>query len=249
MSQLQAYYRPTSIADVLQLLSRQGIITAIIAGGTKIVANKNDMVTELVDLQAIGLTEVNYTGKGLFLGAMVRLQTIVDDDRTPKLLRTAIQQEGPNTFRNAATVGGTLANAGKDSQLLAALLVFEAQVKIQTLDDTKTIPLADFLCDIPSALNGGLITSVLMETMGKTVYAQVARTPADTPIVAAMARLTNNGHIRLALSGIANTPVLVDPDNVKAAVNPTNDFRGSTEYRRQMAAILTKRVITEVTNK
>ncbi len=249
MPQLQAYHRPTTITDALQLLLRQGINTAIIAGGTKIVATKGDMVNEIVDLQALGLTEVNYTGKGLSLGAMVRLQTIVDDDRSPKLLRTAVLQEGANTFRNAATIGGILAKAGKDSQLLATLLVFEAQVNIQTIDGPKTIPLVDFLRDVPSALNGGVLTSVFMKTMGKTAHAQVARTPADTPIVAVMARLADDGKIHLALSGVANTPILVDPDNVKAAVNPTNDFRGSTEYRRQMAAILTKRVVAEVTNK
>jgi len=247
MPQLKAYHRPTSVDEALQLLSRPNINTAIVGGGTYSIARLSEMVEEVVDLQAVGLTNVDYTGQGLTLGAMVRLQTIVDDERSPALLREATKQVGPNTLRNLATIGGIVASPYKESELLAALLVFDAEVKIQTVDNVKTIPLSDFLIDVPAALGSGLITSVSIATMGKTANARVSRTPADTPIVAALARLADDGDIRLALCGVANTPVLVDPENVKAAVNPTGDFRGSREYRRQMASTLAKRVISQLT--
>jgi len=248
MPQVKAYHRPTSLHEALQLLARPNINTAVIGGGTYIVSHMPEMVDEVVDLQAVGLANIDYTGKGLNLGAMLRLQSIVADERAPTLLREATRLEGPNTLRNAATIGGTVASPYKDSELLAALLVFEAEVKVQTIGDTKKIPLADFLRDVPTALSGGLVTSISMASMGKTANARVGRTPADKPIVAALARLGEDGKIRLALCGVANTPVLVDPDNVKAAINPTGDFRGSTEYRRQMAATLTKRIVSELTN-
>lgn len=245
MPQLKAYHRPANINEALRLLADHPN-TIVVAGGTYITSRLNDRVDEVVDLQAVGLTNVDYTGKGLTLGAMVRLQTIVDDKRTPELLRQAARREGPNTLRNSATIGGVVAGAHKESELLAALLVFDAQVRIQTLNETKNIALADFLVDVPAALSGGLITSISLATMGKTASARVGRTPADAPIVAALARQTDDGSIRLALCGVANTPVLVDPNNVKAAVNPSGDFRGSTEYRRQMAATLTNRVLREL---
>lgn len=246
MPQLKAYHRPTSLSEALKLLTRPNINTAAIAGGTYLNANMPEMVDEVVDLQAVGLTNIDYTGKALSLGAMVRLQSIVSDDRTPALLREAARREGPNTLRNVATIGGTVASPYKDSELLAALLVFDAEVKVQASDDTKKIPLVDFLLDVPTALSGGLVTSVSLASMGKTASARVGRTPADKPIVAALARLGEDNKIRLALTGVANTPVLVNPDNVKAAINPTGDFRGSTEYRRQMAATLAKRVVSEL---
>jgi len=247
MPQLNAYHRPANVNEALRLLARANINTAIVAGGTHIIPNMNELVTEVVDLQATGLTGVNYTGKGLTLEAMVRLQTIIDDDRAPTLLREAARREGPNTLRNAATIGGVVAAPAKDSELLAALLALDAEVKVQTLNHTKNISLADFLVDAPAALGGGLVVSVSMATMGKTAAARVARTPADRPIVAALARLGHDGQIRLALCGAANTPVLVTPDNIKAAINPAGDFRGSTEYRRQMAATLAKRVVNQLT--
>ncbi len=246
MPQLNAYHRPTSVNEALHLLSRPHINTAIIAGGTYIVPYMNEMVNEVVDLQAVGLTEVTFTGKGLTLGAMIRLQNILADDRMPSLLRQAARRKGPNTLRHAATLGGTIAAPRKSSELLAALLVLEAEVKVQTLSDTKNIPLTEFLRDIPTALGGGIITAVSMGTMGKTASARVARTPADAPIVAALARIVDHNQIKLALCGVANTPVLVDPENVKAAINPGGNFRGSPTYRRQMAATLVQRVIAEL---
>ena len=246
MPQLKAYHRPASTEEALELLARPNVNTMVVAGGTYVVPHMSEMVTEVVDLQGVGLTNVDFTGRSLMLGAMVRLQTIVEDQRSPDLLREAARQEGPITLRNAATIGGVVASPYKDSELLAALLVFEAQVSVQTMGDTKTLPLADFLLDVPAALGGGLVTSVTLATLGKTASARVGRTPADAPIVAALARLDEDDQIRLALCGVDKTPVLVDPDNVKAAVNPTGDFRGSTEYRRQMAATLAKRVVKEL---
>ena len=201
----------------------------------------------MVDLQGVGLIDINYTGQGIILGAMVTLQTIVDDDRSPALLRETAKREGPNTLRHAATLGGVMAAPDKESEFLAALLVCDAELKIQTTGGIKDIPLTNFLRDIPSALDGGLITSVSLSTLGKTASDRVARTPADRPIVAAVARRGPDEQIRLALCGVAHTPVLVNPGHdVKAAITPPADFRGSTEYRRQMASILTKRVVSQL---
>ncbi len=247
MPQLKAYHRPSSVDQVLQLLSRPGIHTAVVAGGTYITAHMPDTVDEVVDLQAVAdLDKVSFTGTGLNLGAMVRLQTIVDDERAPALLRQAAWWEGPNTFRNAATVGGIIAHPDKASEFLAALLVFDAEVQVQSINGSKQIPLTNFLRDVPTALSSGIVTTVSLDTMGKTASDRVARTPADKPIVAALARLDDDGEVRLALCGVDNTPVLVTPDNVKAAVKPPSDFRGSAEYRRQMAATLARRVLSQI---
>jgi hypothetical protein len=64
--------------------------------------------------------------------------------------------------------------------------------------------------------------------------------------VAALARRTPEGKLLLALCGVDAVPVLVDPANVKAGIKPPDDFRGSREYRRQMAAVLAKRVVDAV---
>jgi carbon-monoxide dehydrogenase medium subunit len=251
MSQLKAYHRPTSVDEALQLLARSGVNPAVVGGGTYLTAHLPEMVDEVIDLQAAGLTKVTYTddGQGLILGAMVRLQTIAEDGRAPALLREAARREGPNTLRNAATVGGLVCGPTRESELLAAMLLYEAEVQVQSVKGTKNIPLTNFLLDLPAALGGGLVTSVSLNIIGKTASARVSRTPADKPIVAALARRGNDDKVRLALCGVDNVPVLVDPENVKAAINPPHDFRGSREYRRQMAATLAQRVVSELMGK
>jgi CO/xanthine dehydrogenase FAD-binding subunit len=246
MPNVKAYHRPANLNEAVSLLSRPRINTAIIGGGTYIVAHMSDTVDEVVDLQAVGLTEVTYNDDQVKFGAMVRLQTIVEDSQAPALLRDAAYREGPNTFRNAATVGGVVVGASNESELLAALLVFEAEVQIRTMQGARHLSLADFWGDIPAALKGGIVTTVSLTTTGQTASARVGRTPADQPIVAAAARLAPNDQLYLALCGVAPTPVLVDPDNIKGVINPPGDFRGSAEYRRHMAAILAQRVIDEV---
>lgn len=246
MPQIKAYHRPANVEEAIRLLARTGVNTAVVGGGTYITAHMDEQVDEVVDLQAVGLTGVSYQGDRLTLGAMVRLQTIVEDTQAPALLREAAHREGPNTFRHAATVGGVVAGAGKDSEFLAALLVSEAEVQIQSGRGSKSVALADFLADVSGSLEGGIITAVSLARDGKTASARVGRTPADQPIVAAAARLAPGGQTYLALCGVAATPVLVDPNNVKGALNPPADFRGSSEYRRQVAATLATRVVSEV---
>ncbi|MCP4420467.1 MAG: hypothetical protein GY805_28000 [Chloroflexi bacterium] len=247
MPKLKSYYRPNSIDEALQLLARSGVNTEVIAGGTSSVPFLNETVDTVVDLQDVGLAEVDLSGSGLTLGAMVRLQTIVDDQRLPALLRDTAQREGPNTLRHAATIGGVVAGADSESELLAALLVFEANVHVQNGNGVKQLPLADFLLDGTAVLSGGLITAISLITTGKTAHDRVARTPIDSPIVAAVARLGDDGELRLALCGVADTLVLVNSDDVETAVTPPTDFRGSAEYRRQTAVTLSRRVIDKVT--
>lgn len=247
MNQLKAYHRPASVEEALGLLSRPNVHTAVIGGGTQAVPRLAETVDEVIDLQHVGLADISLTGSGLTLGAMVRLQTLVDDERLPELLREAARREGPNTLRHAATVGGLIVGASPESELLAALLVCQAIVRVQNSQGTHNIPLADLLADVPAALGGGLVTSVSLTPNGRTAATRVARTPADSPIVAAVARLADDNQLHLALCGVAPTPVLVDPDTIEAALTPPDDFRGSAEYRRQMALTLSRRVIAALT--
>jgi carbon-monoxide dehydrogenase medium subunit len=102
--------------------------------------------------------------------------------------------------------------------------------------------------------------------------ARVARTPRDKPIVAVAVRVTHtsqpHGDVRIALAGVADRPVraydaeqrlkggpfeqhLVDEALAVALknVNVPSDFRGSREYRRAMAAVLTGRALLEARGK
>lgn len=241
MLQLKAYHRPESVAAALELLGREGVDTAILAGGTQLVPDQAPFVDEVVDLQAAGLDRLEPQEGQLLLGAMLRVQALVDAEEAPSLLREMARREGPNTFRNQGTIGGAIVTAEPESELLAALLVYDAVVTVETPAGAQGMPLRDFLADVEAGLRGGLLISVTVPTGGETAHARVARTPQDTPIVAALAR-RDGDNLTLALCGVAETPVLVDPAELDG-LQPPADFRGSSEYRREMAKVLAERVI------
>lgn len=245
MQQLKSYHRPDSVEAALALLGRPDVKTAVIGGGTALIAALPADIEAVVDLQAVGLTAVDHTPDQMTIGAMVRLQTIVADKDAPELLRRMAHREGPNTFRNAATLGGVLVGADPESELLAALLVFEAVVWIQKAAGRQQVALPDFLVDAVGSLDGGLVTAVSLKKSGQTAHARVARTPQDKPIVAAVVRKDENGKLILALCGVGETAVLVDPAALDS-LNPPGDFRGSSTYRKQMAAVLSKRILNEL---
>lgn len=244
----QTYHRPDSIEEALQLLSRQGLNSAVLAGGTQLNSDLSG-VDEVVDLQSTGLDQITAGDERLSLGAMVRVQTILDaaslTNDTPPLLREMARREGPNTFRNAGTIGGAIVTADPESELLAALLVFEADVTIHTTAGAHTMPLSDFLTDVRGHLESGILTGVSLQTAGPTAHARVARTPQDSPIVAALARRKPDGAALLALCGVAPTPILAGPGDI-SNLDPPADFRGSSQYRKKMAQVLARRVLSEL---
>ncbi len=245
MPQLQMYHRPATIDEALALLNRPGVNAVALAGGTNLVGRLDDGVDEVVDLQAVGLSGVEYETGRMIIGAMTRLQTIVDDERAPRLLRDAARLEGPNTFRNMGTIGGVVALADWESELLAALLVLEATVTLRGLDREQEMTLSAFLAAPQQNLKGRLITAISLATEGETAAARVARTPADKAIVSAAARKTGDGRLLLALSGVDSVPRLVSLDDLDA-LSPPADFRGSSEYRQTMARVLSARVVRKI---
>lgn len=251
MPQLKSYHRPDSVEAALELLGRPNVRTALVAGGTYLTPRIDEDVEEVVDLQATDLNQIEHEDGRMTLGAMITIQAVVDDEDAPALLRDMARREGPNTFRNQGTVGGAVAgaDAARDnagSEFLAALLVLEAEVTVQTTGGERRLALSDFLSDVDGALDNGILTSVSLLKEGATADARVARTPADAPIVAAVGRRDEAGNLYLALCGVAQHPVLVDPDAIET-VEPPGDFRGSAEYRREMAGVLGRRVVAALT--
>jgi CO/xanthine dehydrogenase FAD-binding subunit len=240
MSTVSAYGRPTTIAQAFELLERPGAV--VLAGGTRLHAGSAADEIEVVDLQALHLDDLRVEpGDVLRIGAMVTLQRLVDSDLVPDVVREAARRERPSTLRAQGTVGGCIATGDAESELLAALLVHEAVVRVATSSITEAYPLERVLDELP-LLAGCVVTSLSIRTWGHAAAAHTARTPADRAIVAAFARETVDGP-RIALTGVAPTPVLVQPGD---ELHPAGDFRGSSEYRRALADVLMNRVMEEI---
>jgi CO/xanthine dehydrogenase FAD-binding subunit len=257
------YHRPKTVEEALKLLAQPD--TVPLGGGTKLLAA--DLTAHaVVDLQALGLDQVHIDHNKLHLGAMVRLvdwaaylAADAGSGSPAELLQKAIHQAGPNTYRNAATVGGTTAARLPDSELLAAMLVLEAELLLHK-PHPETISLADYLA--AEERPDGLITEVrLAWESGQGSSERVARTPADYPIVSVTKWQPDGRPPRLAATGIDSRPVRLTQSEARLTEAQTaetvesaaraaaeqcrhpGDFRGDTAYRAEMAAVLTRRLL------
>jgi CO/xanthine dehydrogenase FAD-binding subunit len=244
MANISAYVRPATLDDALDCLGRPGAV--VLGGGTGVNATPAREPVVAVDLQALHLDDIERDGEGgLLIGATATFQQLADDARVPGAIRAAARREEPSTLRTLATVGGLVAVADPSSELLAALLVHGGEARLAGRDGVHSIGLAALLAD-GTPLAGRIITAVRVETGGVTSVARTGRTRTDRPIVAAVARRTADGQRRLALTGVAAAPLLVAPDDPANGLDPPGDFRGSTEYRRTLAAVLAQRALAEV---
>jgi CO/xanthine dehydrogenase FAD-binding subunit len=263
-----AYHRPKSIDEALQLLARPD--TAPLAGGTTLFAAETRVA--VVDLQDLGLDEIQMEAEQLNVGAMTRLTDLdtyllaqeeaeggADPGNCARLLRRAVDRAGPNTYRNAATIGGVVGARLADSELLAALLALEAEVTLLGPGEEK-MTLLEYL--EPDERPNGLITEIVVPWMqGIGDSERVARTPADYPIVSVTMWQPGGETPRLAATGIDRRPVRLGAAEDRLHAAPVNvsieqastaaasqvkhpgDFRGDAAYRSDMVVVLTARVL------
>ena len=237
MLKVSAYERPTSLNEALAALEQGRSV--LVGGGTRLCLRVGPDPVVAVDLQAAGLGGVRRQGDDkVLIGATTTLEEIAESLELPDAVREAARRELPSTLRTLSTLGGCVASAEFESELLATLLVYRSTVQLVGNSGTSVIPLAELLCE-PGQLTGRIIATVEMELGGQVTVARVARMPGDRAIVAAVARRDPLGTLLLAFSGVATAPVLTEnPETLE----PPGDFRGSTEYRKAVANVLGTRV-------
>jgi carbon-monoxide dehydrogenase medium subunit len=206
----------------------------------------------------------------LTIGAHVSLQAIYETPKVPDLLQLALSRPLSWQARNENTLIQIVQSPNLAPQFVAALLAWDAQAIFGKGEG----PLAGYL--LRTLPHGGGLSAIRVpvDVPGRVWgESHVARTPADEPIVAAIAvvdlgddppgelhhvvrqaRLALTGawreHARLAESAsllLANT---LSDDRIRQVVaavehevSPRDDFLGSADYRRSMAAVLTRRAL------
>ena len=244
MYHVVGYHRPASVDEAVQLLGSRPRIA--LAGGVHVQHRIDGDPTELVDLQAVGLDSIRIEASTARIGATVRLQTLVDDDRVPAVVRATARAEHPSTLRWSATLGGTVARAAGDSMLLAALLAHDAVVRIaHATRGERTIPLTGFLdsgCE-----SSELIVEIAITTSGRGAIAGTGRTPRDVPIVGVVGRRNDDSAdgIWLGVCGVGLRPMMARPDELDS-VRPVDDHRATSRYRRHLLDVLAGRVLEEL---
>ena len=275
---VKTYVRPTSIEDAVTFV--QSTPNAVyLGGGAWTVAQGSTEIEAVADLQALPLANIDGTLEGLSLGAMVRVQQLIDHEDAGTIadgiLAQAARFTQSRTLREQGTLGGTLMVGGKADPLTAVLLVLDTTVSYAD-PATHTAPFTSFVAYRDRLIKARvLLTGLHMNRPSprtSSVFDVVGRSPRDKPIVCAATTITVEEGlptmVNIAVGGVDEKPVrlyktehmlrgqLLTEDMVTAALlpvlqelNPDSDFRGSGEYRLAMAKVLVCRVVLAAWNK
>jgi CO/xanthine dehydrogenase FAD-binding subunit len=258
------YHRPTTIAEALDLLRRSDPVTIPLAGGSDLNRQSQPPVA-VVDLQALGLNKIERKGNALDVEAMVTLQALLDYGvkqavALPLALLKSVEHEATFNKRQVATLVGTLMSAGGRSPFTTVMMALDASLTL--MPEKKAIDLGDILPfrsrETPPSerLRGRLVTKLSFPLNVHLAYEYVARTPADRPIVCAALACWSSGRTRLALGGFGKAPTLAmdgtGPEGLveaaQSAYNQAGDEWASAEYRQEMAGVLAKRCLIQISS-
>lgn len=189
------------------------------------------------------------------------------------LAAQAYQSVATPRIRNMATVGGGLAHGDPNQDPPPALIALDATVILTAAAGQRALPVADLFRDYfdTAVESGEIITELVIPPTpagAQTSWLKfLPRTADDYATVSVAARITPdaNGHChdaRIALGSVGLTPIrataaenalrgqpLISANlraaaaTVSATVDPLDDHRGSADYKREMAAVFTRRAL------
>lgn len=269
---VKEYRKPASVEEAVALV-QSNVNAVYLGGGAWTVAQGNPQLEMVVDLQSVGLGQIENDDEGMSLGAMVTLQALIDHPAAGALadglLATAAGYTQSRSLREQGTLGGTLIVAGPADPLTTALLVLDADVKYA--DATRhTAPFPSFVAYRDRLVKTRvLLTEVRVKrppARSAAAFEVVGRSPKDKPIVcvAAYVAVADGlpAEVRVAAGGADARPMrlhktehllrgqLINEARIAHALapallelHPIEDFRGSAEYRLEMTQVLVRRAL------
>jgi len=278
-------HRPATLDEALDMLAA-GDATPL-AGGTDIypaVAQAEAWAEsaplrlgggDLVDLGGLaelrGIAERDSTYE---LGAGVTWSDLIAAELPPCFdgLKLAAREVGGRQIQNQGTPAGNLCNASPAADGAPALLALDVQVRLQSRNGTRALPLSDFITGVrETALRPDeIMTAILVPKLPEAARAGFLKLGARRYLVISIAMVsavvvpTSDGRVedlrvavgacsavaqrlpaleaRAASQPLATLAALPKVDDF-SELTPISDARADADYRREAALVLTRRVL------
>jgi CO/xanthine dehydrogenase FAD-binding subunit len=262
---------PSSLADALALLKREPGLWKPFAGGTDLMVlleagklpHRNYVnIWGLKELRGIDVTDSHIT-----LGALTTYTDVQAHETLQSefpMLCQAASETGGLAIQNRGTIGGNIVNASPAADSPPALLAYDAEIQLISIDGSRWLPYSGFHTGYKQMLlaPNELLARIRMprNTRGATHYYRKVGTRKAQAIskvcLAAVAKFEHDqiGDIRIALGSVA--PIVVrcvqtedalrgrkpDAQTISSAcatlsqeISPIDDIRSTADYRLQVA--------------
>lgn len=268
------YEKPGSTAAIVARLAEAGGTARLLAGGTDLIGQIRSRLVKpavVIDLKgAEGLGQLEASQDGLKIGAAVILNRLLEDPAVSegryRALSQAISELASYNIRNRATMVGNVTNASPCADSVPPLVVLEAQAEIEGPGGQRELPVLELICGVRETRlgPGELVTRIRVPAPPPGTWSgflKRKRVRGHDLALANVALLRDPERKRLRLSvGSCNpVPVLLDLDEMFARpeveqvvslalenVRPIDDVRASIEYRREMVAVMVRRLFAEM---
>lgn len=240
------YHAAGSVDEVCDLLASLED-AKVLAGGQSLIPLLNFRLARpahIVDINRVpDLSRIYERDGGVAIQALARQSEVEDSAlvrRLCPLLTAGVRLVAHRVIRNRGTVCGSLAHADPASELPAVLLALQGSVVARSQRGSRTIPASE------------LFTSVMQTTLAPDEVLVEAWFPAATDTFAIAEETRRHGDFalagavrhgaKLALFGVAPTPVLADPKDPARGLHPSGDLEASSEFRLHLVRVLTDKL-------
>jgi CO/xanthine dehydrogenase FAD-binding subunit len=240
------YHAPATVEEACTLLSSLED-AKVLAGGQSLVPLLNFRLARpahLVDINRIPeLDRIYERDGGVAVHALTRQSAVEDSDlvaRVCPLLASAVRLVAHRVIRNRGTVCGSLAHADPASELPAVLLALGGHAVAQSTRGERVIPAADLFTSVMQtalAQDELIVEAWFPASPAKSAISEESRRHGDF----ALAGAVRSGD-RLALFGVAATPVMADPSSPTQGLSPSGDLEATPEFRLHLVQVLTERL-------
>ncbi|MFC5994800.1 FAD binding domain-containing protein [Pseudonocardia hispaniensis] len=211
------YARATSVEHAIDLLSRHGPESRLVAGGHSLIPMMKLRIANpetLIDINDLTeLTRIGVDAGWLRIGALVRHAHLLDSPVVSEhfaIFRDAERVIADPIVRNRGTVGGSLCQADPSEDLSAAFSAVRATAVIRGPHGERTVPVREFHVGPYQTVVGDaeILTElrVPIRPGGGSAYTKVERRVGDWAVAAAGAVLWLDGDL-VSDAGIGLTAV------------------------------------------
>jgi aerobic carbon-monoxide dehydrogenase medium subunit len=220
----------------------------------------------LVDIGRLReLSYVREESEWIAVGALTRHHDVQHDpvlSRSCGLVAHVAGLIGDPQVRHLGTIGGSAAHGDPASDLPTVLVALDAQLVVRGPDGERIEAASDFFRSVFETVLGpqDVLTEVRVpKVTGGWAYEKFQRRAQDWATVG-VAVVRSNGSVAVALTNMGPTPVraravedalgagadaAAAADRADDATSPPSDTNASSEFRRHLAKVLTRRALED----
>ncbi len=238
------YLRPARLDEALEAMASDGAMA--LAGGQSLVAMLNMRLARpdlLVDI--MHLPELRE--RGARIGAAVRQSELAG---LHPLIDLALPHVGHYQTRSRGTFCGSVAHGDPAAELPLCLAALGGRVHLASVRGERTMDAIDFFEGplMTAREEDELIVAVELpppDPRAGYAFREVALRHGDFAL-AAFAAVADGEGVRLAVGGVADTPIVLNGLAIDAdAIDARDDFHADAAYRRRLVERVGRRAVEE----